>query len=195
MRCHGQVVHRMPRGQRTWRQIDVFGVASTQSLGATYCGTKNLYLQLRQYDLMKKVAEGVVALRLKSKVCFHEIVDAIGSVGLIRYAPGGYWSVHLARIFVPSFAGIPLLRPAAYTRRCAVMLCNMGTGGSSMELFGLNEETVYTRGPALCKCICDLGRSWGLELRMELPHLACAACEAHRRSVLRAGAMVRRSGL
>ena len=185
----------MPAGQRTWRQIDVFGVASTQSWGAKYCGTKNLYLQLKQYDLMKKVAEGVVALRLKSKVCFHEIVDAIGAVGLIRYASGGYWSVHLARVLVPCFAGIPLLRSVTYTRRCAVLLCNMGAGGSSMELLGLTEENVYTRGPALCKCICVLGRTWGLELRMELSHLACAVCEAHRRNVLGVGAMVRRSGL
>ena len=185
----------MPAGRRTWRQIDVFGVASTQSWGAKYCGTKNLYLQLKQYDLMRAVAERVAALRLKHQVSFYEITGAIDAVGLTRYAVGGYWSVHLARLFVPTFAGIPLLRSVTYTSRCAVLLYNMGAGAQCMELLGISEENAYTRGLALCKCIRVLGRTWGLDLRMELPHLACCVCEAHRRNVLGAGPMERRSGL
>ena len=186
---------RMPPGQRTWRQIDVFGVASTQTLGAVYCGTRHLYQQLQQYDTMVLVSQRVVALRAQGMVLFGDIVDAIGKVHLKCYGPGGYWSVHLARIFVPSFSDIPLLGDVSYSPRCATILYKMGSGAASMELLGITEENVNERGTALCDCIVKLARRSGLTLRMELPHLACAVCEAHRRNVLGAGPMSRRPGL
>ncbi len=64
-RRHGHVASRMPKGQRTWRQLDVFGVASTQTWGAKYSGSHKLYAQLCDFDTMLRVADGIVSLRMR----------------------------------------------------------------------------------------------------------------------------------
>ena len=193
-RRHGHVPSRMPPGQRTWRQVDVFSIASTQTLGAKYCGSHKVHAQLSQYDKLKSIALKLASYRGQT-VDFGDIVHAIGEVGLVCYAPTGYWTVHLARVFLPGFGGITLLQGVRYTPECAHTLYNMGSGASSMILLGITEDNVYVRGRALCKCIAALGKRVGLDVSMDLSHLACAVCEAHRRNVLDTGAFSRRAGL
>ena len=87
-RRHGHVASRMPPGQRTWRQIDVFSIASTQTLGAKYCGSHQIYAQLLQYEKLESIAR-LVAAYSGQTVRFCDIVDAIGSARLVCYAPKG----------------------------------------------------------------------------------------------------------
>ena len=193
-RRHGHVPSRMAAGKRTWRQVDVFSIASTQTLGAHYCGSHKINAQLLQYEKLESIALKIASYRGQT-VDFGDIVGAIGGSGLACYAPRGYWTVHLARVFVPRFGGITLLDGVRYSPECARVLYKMGSGASSMILLGITEVNVYDRGLALCKCIVSLGKRLGLHVSMDFAHLACAVCEAHRRNVLGVGMFSRRSGL
>ena len=193
-RRHGQVASRMPAGKRTWRQVDVFGVASTQTRGGGYCGSRKMHEQLEQYEELNSVAEKVAAYRGK-KALFTDLVNAIGRAGLVCYSEKGYWTVHLARVFVPDFGGIKLVEGVKYSPECARTLYNMGEGGRSLEQLGITEWSFFTRGGALCKCIEAMSKRLGVNVCMQLPHLVCAACEAHRRYVFGGGAIMRRAGL
>jgi hypothetical protein len=182
-RRHGHVPSRMAAGKRTWRQVDVFSIASTQTLGAHYCGSHKINAQLLQYEKLESIALKIASYRGQT-VDFGDIVGAIGGSGLACYAPRGYWTVHLARVFVPRFGGITLLDGVRYSPECARVLYKMGSGASSMILLGITEVNVYDRGLALCKCIVSLGKRLGLHVSMDFAHLACAVCEAHGRHVL-----------
>ena len=50
--------------------------------------------------------ENIIGLREGATIDFQRLVDAIGMVGVVGYANGGYWTVHLARVFLPDFGGI-----------------------------------------------------------------------------------------
>ena len=52
----------MPAGQRDWKRIDVFCVASTQTLGAKYCGSHKLHQQVEEYEKLERIADGLAAL-------------------------------------------------------------------------------------------------------------------------------------
>ncbi len=143
-RRHGHVASRMPKGRRTWRQLDVFGVASTQTWGAKYSGSHKLYAQLCDFDTMLRVADGIVSLRVR-EVNFVDVSNAIGLAGLVSYSPGGYWTCHLARVFIPNFSGVTVLCRIACARVCAEQLFDMGSGSRSLCELGINKKNAYER--------------------------------------------------
>jgi hypothetical protein len=199
-RRHGHVASRMPAGQRTWKQIDVFGIASTQTLGAKYAGSVKLYEQLEEYSKLVRIADKICDLDPPYRshhepVEFIDIVKAIDSVGLVCYARRGYWSVHLARALTPSFSGVELIGAVVYTEECAEVLFGMGSGAKTMALLGIPKAKPFYAMMCLCRCITSLLKAYGYEVVVDPATLACAACEAHRRNVMGAGIIERRTGL
>ena len=93
-RRHGLVPSRTAAGQRTWGQIDVFCVASTQSIGAKYCGSKRLKQQLQNFDAMVRIATGLAALWGIAQRVFR--FSAIVS--------GRFWSAMSSLVVVPPFS-------------------------------------------------------------------------------------------
>jgi hypothetical protein len=194
-RRHGLTPSREAVGQRDWKHIDVFCLASTQTLGAKYCGSHKLYQQLKEFEKLERIADGLAALHGQT-VSFSAIVEVIGSVGAVSYSSKrGYWTVHLARVFVPNFGGCTFLGGVTYGPDCAKILYHMGAGALSMVLLGITDTNVYERSKALCKCITAMGRTYGFDVCMSVAHLACAVCEAHRRNGMGTGAIRRRLGL
>lgn len=189
----GQVAHRMDAGQRTWRQVDVFGLASTQTRCFQYAGSEVLWRQLCDFDSLRSLAVAIGAMQGQVKY-FHEIVDVIGRAGVAGYGAGGYWTCHLARIFVPDFCGVGLLKTVRYSPRCAMLLNKMGMGALQCKELGIPSEAPLPGMLKLCAAIEALGRRYGYVFRMAPPHLVCAVCEAHRRGVF-TGYARRRLGL
>ena len=189
----GHVPSRMPAGQRTWRQVDVFGLASTQTLAAVYAGSHRLWQQLLQYDQLRALAAALGAMQGQVKY-FHEVSDEIGRARLVCYSVGGYWTVHLARVFVPDFCGVQLLGGIRYGGRCAKVLNDMGRGSRAASELGIPSAAPMQRMIELCQTIEALGRRYGYVFKMKLSHLVCAICEAHRRDAFTVYAQ-RRAGL
>ena len=173
----GHVASRMPAGQRSWRDIDVFGIASTQTRGFVFCGSHKLYEQLSRFDLMETLAVGIADLAFQT-VYFGDLVRVINESGLPGYAVDGYWTVHLARVFVPDFSGVKLLQRVRYRPGCARLLQRMGDGANALVLLGVDEEDPYEDVLELCRIVKMLGRVHGYAVDMEPSHLVCAVCEA-----------------
>ena len=175
----GQVRSRMPAGQRSWRDVDVFGIASTQTRGAQYCGSHKLYEQLLQFDDMETLADGIADLSFQT-VYFEDLVRFISQSKLPGYAVNGYWTIHLARVFVPAFAGVTLLGRVRYRPACARLLFGMGDGAGALVRLGVDEQDPHDDMLDLCRIVTVVGRVHGYGVRFELPHLVCAVCEALR---------------
>ena len=75
-RRHGHVASCMESGKRRWRQGDVFGLAPTQALGVTNCGTHNLQRQLLVFNKLRGIVEQLALL--DRNPAFSDIVDCIG---------------------------------------------------------------------------------------------------------------------
>jgi hypothetical protein len=191
-RRNGQVQSRMEAGQRSWRQIDVFGLASTQTFGTMNCGTHNLHKQLLKYDALRSIAENIAQLQYNPT--FTDIVDCIGKAHVPCYAPSGYWTVHLARVFLPSYTGYDRIQTVTYTDKCIRTLYRMGSGASSLNELGIREVSAPDRIRRMTACVEKLGDVFGFRLQMDPAHLVLTACEAHRRDVY-TGVFSRRSGL
>ena len=187
-RRHGQVKSRMRKAglKSSWREVDVFGVASTMTHGAKYCGSARLYSQLQEFDKMKSIASSLVSLRRQDSVTFSDVVSAIGGKKLPSYTRHGYWTVHLARLFDFAFVGVGLLGgfEIVYTAECMETLRKMGSGSRSMQLIGITSENATERIPLACSAIMSLAKHCGFNIRSMSPgHFACSICEAHRRNV------------
>lgn len=193
-RRHGLVPSRMKSGERDWKQVDVFCLASTQTLGVHYCGSHKLYAQLKEFDGLERIAASLSDMKGKD-VYFHEIVHAIGRENVTGYARLGYWTTHFARVLMPDFTGVRITKEIQYSTKCAKILRNMGSGAQSMKLLGITDDDVLEKMLSLCQCIEAVGRAYGFHVRMGPAMLACAVCESHRRDVLGTGAMSRRKGL
>ena len=125
---------------------------------------------------------------------FHEVCDVIGRARLTCYSVGGYWTVHLARVFVPDFCGVQLLGGIRYGGQCATLLNNMGRGSRAASELGIPAAAPMQRMIELCNAIEALGKRYGYVFKMKLSHLVCAICEGHRRGAFTAYAR-RRAGL
>jgi hypothetical protein len=131
-RRHGHVASSMESGKRTWRQIDVFGLASTQVLGVHNCGSKNQHRQLLKFSKLRGIAEQLALL--DGSPAFSDIVDCIGKARVPCYAPIGHCTVHLARIFLPSYTGYDRIETAPYTDKCIQTVYTMGSGASTLSV-------------------------------------------------------------
>ena len=123
----------------------MFGIASTQTLGAQYAGSHRLWQQLLQYDRLRALAAGLGAMQGQDKY-FHEVCHEIGRARLVCYSVGGYWTVHLARVFVPDFCGVQLLGGIQYGGQCATVLNQMGRGARTATELGLSTRHMLELG-------------------------------------------------
>ena len=183
-------------GNTDWKKLDAFCVASTQVLGHTYCGSHKLWQQLCNFNGLQQIAQNIIGLRVGATIDFKRLLDAIGKVGVPGYANGGYWTVHLARIFVPDFGGMDVFKDITYGPEALKSLYNMGTGASSMRFLGVTEVNLSESIPALIRCIKTLSTKYAKRPLVFTPaHLACAACECERRNGFGQGAIQHRPGL
>ncbi len=83
----------------------------------------------------------------------------------------------------------------AYTRGCTEQLFDMGSGSRSLCELGINKKNAYERCAGLCRIIVALGERFGHQVSIEVSHLVCAVCEAHRRGVFSTDRIVHRPGL
>ena len=181
-RRYGLVLSRVAVNERDWRKIDVFALASTVPMGSHYCGSKNMYQQLQQWDRFEKVATGIMNLSLETKeVAFSKLVSAIDGPRLTGYAPKGYWSVSLARVFDPGFCGVSLIKKMVFTQKCCEIVHDMGAGAQSMVDMGVRREYAREDMKKLADVIVKLNKTYGHETVINPGHLACAVCESHRR--------------
>ena len=60
--CIESLVRRFGRGS-DWKKVDVFGLASTQTLAGSYCGSKVLWQQLQDMTALEKLARSIASLR------------------------------------------------------------------------------------------------------------------------------------
>ena len=190
----GHAASRAAAGSRTWRQVDVFCVASTVTRGATFAGTRNLYLQLQEYEAFTALATELGRLR-SQEMTFSELTRRIVRPGLKGYTRIGYWTVHLARVLDPNFGGASMLKSVTYTQTCARELLHMGEGAESLLHLGIHGASPLGGMQDLCGAVAALAKHFGFACTMAPPHLVCVACEAHRRGVFGEGIATRRQGL
>ena len=97
-----------------WRKKDVFSLASTMPRGHFYCGSHQLHLQVQMFDRMEQLADALIS-KSQTTVSFTELAKCISDSGLHGYSTKGHWSLHLARILIPDFAGIHIFKKVYYT--------------------------------------------------------------------------------
>ena len=164
-------------GQRSWREIDVFAIASTQTRGSGFCGSHKLYEQLSQIDVMETLAERIADFASRT-VYFEELVQVINKAKLPGYAQDRYWTIHLARICVPSFSGVTLLQRVRYRPECACLLQSMGEGASALVLLGVPDDDPYGAMLELCGIV---KKRWGATLGMQSPSSSLTSCVLYAR--------------
>ena len=194
-RLHGFTPSRMLKGKRCWRRIDAYGNQSTNPLSSAYCGSAVLHKQIKTFGKLVAVAEDLAVYSAKD-VYFSTIVQSIGKQNLTGYARKGYWTVHLARVLDPAFAGVSFYRKVKYRESCAKTIYQMGGGAKAMKCIGIGQDEAFHKMEKLCQCIETLASWYGYSASVTRNHQACLVCEAHRRNVFGgAGGVNRRPGL
>ena len=191
---YGLVLSRLPPSQRNWRTVDVFALASTQTLGYHYCGSHKLHEQLENWSRLEATATGITQLSGTPEVTFSSLVCAVDKTKLPGYTQKGYWTVHLARVFDPDFCGVTLLNKMVFNQECCKTIMNMGGGAQSMSDLSIRVAHAEKDMKELGSIIVKLNKKYGNSTDLNPGHLACAVCESHRRQD-DAGGISHRKGL
>ena len=162
-----------------------------KSSAGTHCGAHNLYLQLLGFTALRGIAEKIALL--DRNPAFSDIVDFFGKAGVPCYAPKDYWTVHLARVFLPSYTGYDRVETVKYPDKCIRTLYAMGSGTSSLSKLGISKSQAPEGVRRITACVEKLGEVYGFRLEINPALLVLTACEA-RRDVY-TGVFKRRSGL
>ena len=175
---------------------DVFSLASTMPRAHFYCGSSILHMQLQKFEKMQRLADALIK-KAQTKVSFPELAKCISDSGLPGYSTKGYWSLHLARILIPDFAGIHIVKKVYYTPKCCLSLMDMGDGASSVTELGIRRSMPQEDAENLCWLDRRLAKYYKMQVgAFDVPHLVCCVCDAHRRNVMRLSTgITRRIGL
>ena len=156
-----------------WHKKDVFSLASTMPRAHFYCGSGMLHMQLQQFDKMQRLADALIK-KAQTTVSFSELAKCISDSGLHGYSTKGYWSLHLARILIPNFAGIHMFKKVYYTPQCCLSLMDMGEGASSITELGIRRSMPQEDVENLCWLVRRLGKYYQMQVGAFILYAVCA---------------------
>jgi len=151
-------------------------------------GHKILLQQLKAFGRMEKLAQNLdVACR--NGAAFSSVCSTIAQAKLAGLkGKTGYWTVNLARTFLPDLANIPWVGQGISMDPAGLeLLLRMGEGSKACKLLGVDGKTSATTGPqmeAACRAVECVSRAAGSKRKCTPTQLVVMSCEAHRRGAL-----------
>ena len=92
------------------------------------------------------------------------------------------------------FGGTPLFTQVSYGDSCCGSLMRMGGGARTLRLLGVSASAPRVGMERLCQGVSGLASDYGYGVDMWPCHLACLACEVHRRGAYGSRGVKRRAG-
>ena len=184
-------------GLRKERRHDVFNLGATMPRAHLFAGGKVIAQKLQRWDDVQALANDIVHM-VGEGTAYSNLARLIAAAAL----PGmtsqkAYWCNHLARLFVPGFAGIRLRGHVAIDAPGRKLLINMGEGAQALTILGITDDVTDDGLGRLCRVMEALARAVGQEITVNEAQAIVTACESHRRGglTLDSNALCRRRGL